>query len=243
MSHQRPKFSRRRVKPGKKFSAAKAPKRKTRAPVRAKAKVQMARKSGKVVLAKTREASSRVPAAAVVESTVLAPSVVETVFSSSTIESTAPVTTQPEVVDKQTLPEITMPVVAPRSRSVVDRLSPESRQLILWAGVGTTMVVIVVGWFMATLSPTVKPSTITQDPALTAANEQFFNLFSKVNQRLDSFNLPASTPAPAAPSNQPAPSVSPTTPTALTPAQIQLLKQKVLGAEATAPTTPANHGQ
>lgn len=103
-------------------------------------------------------------------------------------------------------------------------LNKETKKIILWGSVTFVMLSIIVGWGATLLATLSVPANNQNDEALSKANEEFTNLFVGVNQRLDSFSLPKTAATETATTEQ-----SSTAP-ALTPDQIEALKEKVLGA-------------
>ena len=101
----------------------------------------------------------------------------------------------------------------------------------MWVGVSATMFLLVVGWGVSLYSAMITPRSSPQDETLVKANEQFSNLITEVTQQLDTLKaIPSKIPPPTT-------ATSPITPS-LTPEEIDVLKQKVLGTE-TANTLPA----
>ncbi len=125
-----------------------------------------------------------------------------------------------------------LPMLYPKP---VDTMSRDKRRMLLWAGVGTTMALIVIGWVMTL--PSLFSTRTSVDPTLQNSTQQFNTLFSNISQRLDSFNAPALNAPTNTPTNSPTVTNAPpaSSPSALTPQQIELIKQKVLGAETKSP--------
>lgn len=139
-----------------------------------------------------------------------------------------------------TPPPVAMPVVsaAPavtivESTRVVsdsERMTIESRRILVRTGVAVSMVAILAAWafnFRTIVGAPVPPPAAQEADQFT---ESISDLFVNVNQQLDALDLPAGVGnTAAAPDTAPAP--EPTTltpaPAALTPEEIELLKERI----------------